>query len=355
MSVLLMAIMSGSLLSAQASGTQPAPPIVRLTPDQIDGLIEQLAHPRFSTRERATQELCELTEADLPLLVDRYRRLENRFEVKRRIRYIAEYIFHRGQMTGRNGFMGVQVHEIVMPDVLDPATGQSARGVLVRRVIPGFAAERAGLKDYDLIVALNDQGLPEDPSTRSFVQKVGSHPPGSMIKLRVLRAAESRSVRVKLGAEPGQLLAGARLSVLTLASDAPAQGVWIMGLEDKSPAAAAGLKPNDIIRGIDGVPVGASGASQIEASLQALGPGSQATFEVASTRMLTVEIRLGSRPPELNDAKDIDEARKRFMAWWQDQGGDLPARPPDPSGLRVVIGFNVTAPQRLGPESSLLP
>jgi C-terminal processing protease CtpA/Prc len=346
----ILAFMIAASLFGQSAETQPATPNARLQPAQVQQLVGQLAHPRYAVREQATEVLCRLDESYLPLLVEQYH-AEKRFEPKRRIRYITEYIFHREQIVGRNGFMGVKVHRQVIPEMTDPTNGRPARGVLVQEVISGFPAERAGLENCDMIVALNGEALPEDPITDSFVRKVGSHRPNTLITLRVLRAGPPRQVRVKLGPEPSSLLVGTRMVPLTAPEPTPPQGVWILATEETSALAAAGLKSNELIRSIDGIPIGPSGVGQLEGILRTQPPGAEVVLSVAGTRVVDVRVKLGTRPPELiNEAKDFAEARSRFMNWWEEQGGDLPGRP---DGVRLASGM--MPPPKLGPESTLVP
>ncbi len=343
--------MIGWALLAQAPATRPAAESARPAPGQIDQWIDQLAHPRYAVREEATQQLCELDESDLPLLVRRYR-AETRFEPKRRIRYVIEFVFHRDQIVGRNGFMGVEVFPQVIAELVDPTTGKLTRGVVVKKVKTGFAAERAGLKDSDVIITLNQQPLPEDPTTASFVQKVSSHSPGTVVTLGVLRASKAVTLRVPVGPDPTRLLSGARTSAMT--QDVPAQGLWVADVEDRSPAMAAGLRPNDIIRSVEGAALGPYGPNQIEGILRGLTPGTQIRLEVVRSDVLTLKVKLGYRPPEyIMDPKDLAEARTRFITWWLDQGGDLPDRASEPGTIRVAFGAP-PAP-RVGPESTLLP
>src|SRR5262245_49573156 len=89
----------------QAPATLPASP--SLPPAEIEALLARLSDPRYEVREDTTQTLCQLGEGDLPFLYKRYR-AENRYEIKRRIRYVIESIFHRDQLMGHDGFMGVQ-------------------------------------------------------------------------------------------------------------------------------------------------------------------------------------------------------------------------------------------------------
>lgn len=351
------------IISAVLAGADPAPALLaqvqppstrpsRLNPAQIEQLLARLGHPRFRVREEATQQLCTLDVGELPGLVQRYHD-EAGYEMKRRIRYIIEYIFHRDQIIGRDGFIGIEVNQRVMADLTDPINNAITRGILVKTVKPGFAAERAGLLDSDVIIAFGDKVVPEDPSTISFIQLVSGHAPGTMANVRVLRPTESRVVTAEVGTEPMKILEGARLD--TVPQDVNAHGVWIVNIVPGSPAAALGFKPNEIIRSVNNnrlaTPFG--GPPPIDGLLRGLPVGSKVIFEVVNTKAVNLTVRLGSRPPEyISDPKDKAEAQGRFLQWWQDQGGDLSLRPMDMQGARMVLGGQ---PGRISPETSVIP
>ncbi len=347
--VLLLSSLAGAADSppttapAERSGGRP------VSEQQVEQWMQALGHPRYAIREEATQQLCAMDAQHLPLLMKHYR-AESRYEMKRRIRYVVEYIFHRDQIVGRDGFMGIILGRTLVAELTDPVTNDTTLGVSVMTVKPEFAAARAGMKDNDVIIAFENKPIPQDQGTQKFVQMVQSHRPGTTIALRVLRAGEVRKITMEVKADPTQAISGAKFSAMPPDMAANPQGVWVSGVAPGSEAAASGMRANEILRSVDGKPVD---SPQFEALLRAPHPGGKMTLEVARTEVVPLTVTLGTRPPELIDAnmaRDKAEAQARFLQWWQDQGGDLSTRPPE-----LTRGGNQSQNPRVAPETSVIP
>ena len=97
------------------------------------------------------------------------------------------------------GYMGVTLREV------DPDLQESMRigpnGALVEDVADNSPAERAGLKPYDVIVALDGR---EVTNNDELIGQVSSMKPGTGARLRILRDGEHRDVVVKLAERPGR-------------------------------------------------------------------------------------------------------------------------------------------------------
>jgi hypothetical protein len=67
--------------------------------------------------------------------------------------------------------------------------------VFISRVLPGSPAEKAGLKDKDVVVAING----ERPATREKVaEAIKGKEPGDDVAFTVIRSGKERSIRVEL-------------------------------------------------------------------------------------------------------------------------------------------------------------
>jgi serine protease Do len=73
------------------------------------------------------------------------------------------------------------------------------RGALVQDVGIDTAAERAGLRPYDVIVRADDRPIQSD---EQLIRYVASRPPGTMAKLEVWRDGSTRVLPVKLAERP---------------------------------------------------------------------------------------------------------------------------------------------------------
>lgn len=191
-----------------------------------------------------------------------------------------------------------------------------APGARIVEVMPDSPAERAGLQEGELIVAVDRQrvGLQND-----LASLIGRYEPGDRVTLTVQGPdQESRRVQVKLGENadrPGAPYLGVRYSSATpnlnpqgeaLPFDSDQfpmprgrgmQGLVVVEVTGGSPAARAGLAQGDVILAIDGEAL-ASPQALVEA-VQSRNPGQRVTLTVLSTRDRAeqeVEVILGEHP-----------------------------------------------------------
>ncbi len=163
------------------------------------------------------------------------------------------------QAARPQGFLGVSLEQVssAMRAALSLEEG---RGVLVRRVVAGSAAEEAGLLAGDVIVQL--QGRPMR-GPRELARTVGSVVPGEALDLKVWRGGQLLSLQAFLMERPDarQQPTVARqgnhpdrlgLSLMPLTDqlsayfDAPG-GILVSRVEDGRAGEIAGLLAGDII------------------------------------------------------------------------------------------------------------
>lgn len=96
------------------------------------------------------------------------------------------------------GFIGVALTGVTPQLAAALSLGQ-ARGALVQDVSPGTPAERAGLRPYDLVTAIDGRAVPSDDE---LIRAVASRVPGTLAELDVLRDGTSRRVSLKLTERP---------------------------------------------------------------------------------------------------------------------------------------------------------
>ena len=96
------------------------------------------------------------------------------------------------------GYIGVTLRD-VDPDLQQSLALASAHGALVQDLTPGSPGERAGLRTYDVIVAVD--GHPID-SNDALIQLIAAREPGSVAILQVLRDGRSMNFTLKLAERP---------------------------------------------------------------------------------------------------------------------------------------------------------
>jgi serine protease Do/serine protease DegQ len=131
--------------------------------------------------------------------------------------------------------------------------------VAIATVQPGSPAEKAGLRDRDIVTAMNGRAIHTAAELRARLALTAI---GEELELRVLRGGETRSVRVRIAAvqQPstgdGQgvpQLPGMR--VVEIERGSPLyqriQGVIVSSVEEASRAWQAGLRAGDIIYAVN--------------------------------------------------------------------------------------------------------
>jgi Do/DeqQ family serine protease len=108
-------------------------------------------------------------------------------------RNVMEQLINSGKV--RRGQLGIVVLPIPSEEASRLGVTQGP-GVVVYQVQGGSGADRAGLKQGDVITALNGQAV-ADPN--SFRNAIASTPPGSQVTLTVKRGGSEQQVRATLG------------------------------------------------------------------------------------------------------------------------------------------------------------
>lgn len=93
------------------------------------------------------------------------------------------------------GWMGVSVSPV--PAAVAAQLDLKGRGVMVRNIVKGSPADKAGLMRYDVIVAAGRKEV--SSKVEDFIDRVTRHKPGQEIPLTVLRRGEKRDVEIVLG------------------------------------------------------------------------------------------------------------------------------------------------------------
>ncbi|HUB88648.1 MAG TPA: DegQ family serine endoprotease [Dyella sp.] len=167
---------------------------------------------------------------------------------------VMQQLIAHGKVS--RGSLGAQTQDIT-PNIARMLGLKSSEGAVVTRVLPGSAAERAGLDVGDVITAVNGQALHDSDE---LTNAIGLLPANSTVSLTTLRKGTTRKVTAELTPQKIATLDGAkldpRLSGVTFSdlSDEQASqgttGVVASNVNPNSRAAQAGLSSGDVIVGV---------------------------------------------------------------------------------------------------------
>lgn len=174
---------------------------------------------------------------------------------------MTQLIEHGSVERGRIGVVGGQE---VTPELAKALNLPSSRGALIGRVVPDSPAAKAGLKAGDLIVAANGKDITDFPQLRSIV---GLMRVGDKVDFKLYRDGKLKNVTVTIGKDTQQTvavtkdvsprLAGATFAVVddSMRDEDIDSGIVVKSVQQGSPAAKAGLRPNDVIIAVNRQPV----------------------------------------------------------------------------------------------------
>jgi serine protease Do len=184
-------------------------------------------------------------------------------------KHVMEDLIKNGKVS--RGYLGATIrtldeglaHAFDVPDT---------SGALIEDVKPGGPADKAGLKNGDVIRKYNGQIVTD---SGQLIALVTNTDPGTVVTVEALRSGKPLTLKVTLGERPSKLGIQAStgqptvqgtlrgITVQNLTSDlrqqlglpAGTEGVAISNLDPNSPAAQSGIQQGDVIESINRQPV----------------------------------------------------------------------------------------------------
>lgn len=183
-------------------------------------------------------------------------------------RSVMESLIKHGRVL--RGFLGVVLQE-TNESLQKEFNTEPGTGVLVAEVQPGTPAQKAGLREYDVILSVNGKKV---EGVQDLRLTVASMLPGTKVKLQVDREGKPLEITVQLGenAEKKEVAQAAPepdpdvLDGVTVADldDASRQefkipgsvkGALVTAVEPDSIAASEGIRPGDVIQEVKRRPI----------------------------------------------------------------------------------------------------
>ena len=116
---------------------------------------------------------------------------------------IAKFVYQRLVEGGEveRGYLGIYYEELTPETAPTFGLDEDTKGVAIAQVIKDSAAEKAGLKRYDVIVELDDKSV---ENGNEFLNRVAMLKPGTTVKITILRDGKRKSLTAKLERRPSQ-------------------------------------------------------------------------------------------------------------------------------------------------------
>jgi serine protease Do len=181
-------------------------------------------------------------------------------------RSIIEQLKTSGSVT--RGWLGVSIQDLT-PDLANYYGVKDGKGALVGEVFKGDPADKAGIRQKDVIVEVDGERIDD---SRDLSRTIAEVPVDKQVKIKVLRDGKERTFRVAIAkrTEDKETLAskGPKEETdlgMTVSPVTPelarryglpeAEGIVVVDVEQGSPADKAEVREGDLILEIDHKPI----------------------------------------------------------------------------------------------------
>ena len=175
-------------------------------------------------------------------------------------REVMDQLIEYGEV--RRGQLGIHIQDVT-PSIAEALNLDAAEGALISQVVPGSAAEQAGLQAGDVILEIDGRPVDDSSSLRNMI---GLMRLGTGMEITFIRDGERRRTTAKTGLSSNQILAeseavnkfkGAEFRDLDPSHPRydTVEGVLVDRVEEGSPAERNGLRQGDIVTAVNRVKV----------------------------------------------------------------------------------------------------
>lgn len=167
---------------------------------------------------------------------------------------VTDQLLKHGQV--KRGLLGVHIQDLT-PDLAEALNINQTSGAIIAKVMKNSSAERAGLKNGDVIIKANNKAIKSASNLRNFV---GLLRPGEKVKFQVIRQNKQFPLTATISGNDEILVSQADFNAKDLhenldgavfSEDVQKNEVKISELKRGSPAWSVGLKVGDHIIAIN--------------------------------------------------------------------------------------------------------
>lgn len=179
-------------------------------------------------------------------------------------------VLEKGIYQGK-AWLGIGMQALT-PELKDYWQAPAEGGVIVNRIFPSSPAEKAGLKERDVILTFDHKALDikRDEDLNRFKEMITQKDPGSTVEITLFRDGKTRKEKIELAPAPRAIDLAKKyqsselgIEVRELTRDIlydfnlplDTEGVYVFQVDRASPAGLGGLEMGSIITHVDGQPV----------------------------------------------------------------------------------------------------
>jgi S1-C subfamily serine protease len=156
----------------------------------------------------------------------------------------------------KRGGIGIEAVGEINQEIAKENRLPAIEGALIKLVISGSPAEKAGVKKGDVVVAVNGRTVRTGYDLRN---QQALTPIGQVLDLSIIRAGQPKNMRVTIetparaqGLRPEKISELPGTELASIPKELNRRGVYVLEVDNKGEAYQVGLRENDILLGVNG-------------------------------------------------------------------------------------------------------